>query len=821
MGKKMQTKSIRNSDDRAIHFIFIFLIVTFMLIIPFYRGLFFRVNYIPAIAFVSILFAAYTVYMLRDKAYKTLNTYMDLSVLLLPAAYLISFFFAVNAKDALDWFLIYCSYFMMYKLTSELSAKDEKYKNILIDAIIASTFILSFASMLNAAGIVDIKGAFEGKRLFGLYQYPNTTASVLGVGIILSLNKLINEGNAKKAAIYQMVLTALISSFIFTLSRGGYLVLAGILLLNFLLIKARLKLKMLMGIFISFLSSSMLIYKFYTLAEEQFSAIWIHYLISIIASAIIIYIVYLLKYRIKLKFSDRSVNIFLIAMAVVFTGTAAFLFSVREPIEYRIEHTAAEESSWKTKTINIYGLEPNSKYTIEFYVKASIESPNSYRVLIKGNNRENRFIDVSEHSESVGPDPTYKRFEFYTLEDTDRIRIYLYNYEAGSYTSYYNIVVKDSNGIEVKRMEKLKYVPAAIANRLTDINLETKGASSRIYFAKDGLKIIKDYPIAGAGGGAWKNLYRQYQSMPYNTTEVHNFYVQYGIEVGIIGLVVLIALIVLLILSMIKSIRADSPYSYVYLVAMLLLLHSTIDFNLSLAAVGYILWMLIGIIGSDRNTPLIKKLSQKYICLFILILSLIVFFISSSVYYGMKLGAQGAATSQGNKDMNKAIELYEKASTFDKYNGAYRIDLAQIMNNKLRETKDKKYYDGIMEQISFIRKYEPYNHQYTPIICSLYLSTGKFEEASKLADEKLKDEPMLAQSYELITDVNYELANFYLKDNKVKEAIPHLEKILETNGKIERINESLKTPLKLKEDYPKKLEAVQRTLEMIREDMKK
>jgi tetratricopeptide (TPR) repeat protein len=231
--------------------------------------------------------------------------------------------------------------------------------------------------------------------------------------------------------------------------------------------------------------------------------------------------------------------------------------------------------------------------------------------------------------------------------------------------------------------------------------------------------------------------------------------------------------------------------------------------------------MLIGIIGSDRHTPLIEKLPQRYIGASILVLSLIVFFVSSSVYYGMRLGAQGAAVSQENKDMNKAMELYKKASVFDKFNCSYRIDLAQIMTKKLRETKDKKYYDGIMEQISLIRKYEPYNHQYTPIICNVYLASGKFEEASKLADTKLQDEPMLAHSYALKMDVNYELANFYLKDNKVKEAIPHLEKILETNGQFERINASLKTPLKLTEDYPKKLEAAQRTLDMIRDDMKK
>lgn len=821
MAKKMHSKSIRSSDDKTIYNILIFLMASFMLIIPFYRGLFFRINYIPAIAFVGIMFAGFMVYKLRDKTFKALDTYMDLSVLLLPAAYLISFFFAVNAKDALDMFLLYCSYFMLYKLASELSAKNEKYKNILINLLIASTFILSFASMLSIAGLVDINGAFIGKRLYGLYQYANTTASVLGVGIILSLNKLINEGNIKKAAIYQLVLTALISSFIFTLSRGGYLVLAGVLLFNFLLIKARPKLKMLLGIFVSFISSSMLIYKFYTLAEEELSAIWIHYLISIIVSAVIIYIIYSFKNRIKFKFSDKSVNVALIAMAVVFIGAAAFLFSVKEPIEYRIEHRLGEEKSWKYESIYMYELKPNSKYTIEFDVKASLESLYSYGLVIRSYNSANEYAEVLNVFEPTGSEFLKKSFEFSTVSDTENIALLLYNYESNSNTVYKNIVIKDSNYVVVKKIEKLKYLPAVISNRITGTNLGIQEVSFRMYYAKDGLKIINDHPISGAGGGAWKNLYRQYQSILYNTTEVHNFYVQYGTEVGVIGLAALVGLILLLILSMVKSIKASSRYLYVYLAAMLLLLHSTIDFNLSLAAVGYILWMLIGIIGSDRNTPLMQKLPQKYIGVSILVLSLIVFFISASVYYGMKLGAQGAAISQENKDMDKAIELYERATAFDKYNGSYRIDLAQIMNKQLRETKNKKYYDGIMEQISLIRKYEPYNHQYTPIICNIYLSTGKFEEAVELADIKLKDEPLLAQSYMMNIDVNYGIADYYLKENKIEEAVPYLENIPDVYNEFERINKDLKTPLKLAEDYPKKLEAAQRTLDMIKADMKK
>lgn len=804
------------SENKNIYTIFVIILSAFMLVIPFYKGLFFRTEYLPAIAFISIVFAAFMTIKLKDKSYKIINTYLDMPALLIPAAYLVSLFFAVNARDGFDSLLLYCSYFMLYKLVSNLSEENEKYKNIFINLIIVSTFMLSFTAMLNVAGIINLNGVIVEKRLFGLYQYANTSASVLGVGIILSLNKLIKHTDVRKIALYQMNLTALISSFIFTLSRGGYLVLAGVLLLNFLLIKAKEKLRFLLSLFISFLSSSILIFRFYSLAEERLPNILIQYMISIVVSAVIVLVIYSLMNRVKLKVSDKSINTAIIAMALIFIVIAVFLFSVKELTEYRIEHRESEEKSWVYKTVNLDELKPSTGYSFEFEVMASLESPYSYGILIRSYNNLNEHTDLLEHFESTGADFTKKSFEFATLPDTERIDIQLYNYESNSYTVYKTMAVRDFNDNVVKKIENLKYLPSSIADRLTDINLKTQNVSLRIYFMKDGLKIIRDYPIAGAGGGAWRNLYRQYQSMPYNTTEVHNFYVQYGTEVGIIGLVILAGLIVLLVISMIKAVKSDSQYLYVYIAAILLFLHSMIDFNLSLAAVGYILWMLIGIINSDKNTPLIGKYPHRYTVFAALFFALAICISSSSMRYGMKLGAQAAITSQAKMDVNKTIDLYKKAASLDRYNAIYRIDLAQILNKQLSETKDRKYYDGVMEQVSLIRKYEPYNHQYTSTICNIYLSIGKFEEVSRLADIKVQDEPLIAQSYSLKIDANFEIVKYYAENNSMQEAVPYLEKVVEAKEQLAEINSRLQEPLLLNEKNIEKIEAASKALEMVK-----
>jgi O-antigen ligase len=810
--KKYASKTFENKN---IYTILVVLLSAFMLIIPFYRGLFFRSEYLPAVAFISIVFAAYMFISLKDRT-DGLITYMDVSVLLIPVAYLISFFFAVNAKDSFDMFILYSSYFMLYRLVSALSIRDDRYKNVFINLIIASSFILSFTSILNISGIINLHAAFEGRRLFGPYQYPNTTASVLGVGIILSLNKLINEGSIKLKAAYQAILTALLPSFISTLSRGGYLVLAVVLLLNFFLIKAKEKVKLLLGLLISFLSSALYIYKYYTLPEGAFSIILVHYLISIALSVIIVYIVYSQRKLIKLRLTDKAINLSLIALAALFAGVIVFLFSVKEPAEYRIEHSVSEEWSTKNEIIAIHEVKPDSQYTIEFDVKASMKSQYSYGIIIFNVNSANESTEILNKFESTGLEYTRKSFFFKTLKDTEMIRIYLYNCEPGSYTVYKNVVIRDSKGKLVQKMERYKYIPQAIAERLTDINLRTENVTSRLRFAKDSMKIIKDYPIIGAGGGAWRNLYKQYQSMPYNTSEVHNFYMQYGTEVGIIGLAVLIGLLILLVISMIRNIRNGSHYLYVYLAAMLLFLHSGIDFNLSLPAVAFILWMLIGIINSDKYTPLIEKAAHRYMLITALTFALAVCFSSSAMRYGMKLGAKAAMTSQAKMDVNTTIGLYKKAAALDRFNAMYRIDLAQIMNKELKETKDRKYYDGVMEQISLIRKYEPHNHQFTSVICNIYLSLGKFEEASELVDFRAQDEPLIAQSYKSKIDVNFEIVKYYAKNNTMQEAIPYLREIAEAKEQIERINAELQEPIVLDENTLEKVEASLKALEAMK-----
>lgn len=811
--KKITTSSrIKlNKEDKSIEYIILVLLSVFIIIIPFYRGLFFRENYIPAITFVSMLYLAYLVYKLLHKNYNIIDTYLDLAVLAIPICYYISFLFGVNAKDGFDAILIYSSYFMIYRIASSLCRVDDKIKNILIHTIIASTFVTAFASLLVLAKVIDLKGVISGNRLFGLYQYPNTTASVLAIGIILVINELINTKNIKLKLIYQVILTTLLSTFIFTLSRGAFLAIAGVLFLNFLLIDGQGKLSLVLNLLISFLPNSIFIYKYYTQGQAEYGSIMANYIMSIAAVLALTYIYHILNAKYLKNISIKTINISLTATVLIFAAVLAFLLSIKEPIQYKVEHLAGEEKSWKSSWFYIENVEKSKDYILEFDVMSSLENPYSYGVIIRSYKKNNEFDEIYREFSSVGSDFIHKRIQFTTLEDTERLRFILYNYETDSYTVYTNVVLKDGMGNIIKKQERFKYIPDAIVKRFENIKLDDNSASSRVRFIKDGIEIFKDNILIGAGGGGWKNLYRQYQSIPYNTTEVHNFYVQYAIEVGILGLIPLAAILILLLNDFVKCIKNKSDYLPIYLAAFLMLMHSTIDFNLSLVAVAYLLWVLIGILNTNDVDKQLHFIQKRWIHISFIVLSIVILVFSSSIAYAINIGNKAAELM--NSDVDQSMKLYEKAMKLDRYNSDYRADYAQIMSYKFRETNDDKYYNKMLEQISRIEKYEPYNYKYTSVLISLLASNGMFDEAINMAETKLKNEPFVVQSYIIKADLNYEIAKYYFENRQHGKAIPYLENMIEARKQFDEANAKLEIPMKLPKDYNMKTELAQNWIE--------
>lgn len=128
----------------------------------------------------------------------------------------------------------------------------------------------------------------------------------------------------------------------------------------------------------------------------------------------------------------------------------------------------------------------------------------------------------------------------------------------------------------------------------------------RMAYKADALQIMADRKYIGAGGQGWSRLYRQYQDFFYSSTEVHDHFLQTGVEAGVVGLFFFVGLFVTALLVGIRHLRKEpcDTYTAPWLAAVVFLgIHSFMDFDLSYTSMLMLLGLLLGLIGSrTRHT---------------------------------------------------------------------------------------------------------------------------------------------------------------------------------------------------------------------------
>lgn len=159
-------------------------------------------------------------------------------------------------------------------------------------------------------------------------------------------------------------------------------------------------------------------------------------------------------------------------------------------------------------------------------------------------------------------------------------------------------------------------LPSNMATRLENINFQQHSVLERITFYKDAMKVVKDYPILGAGGGGWSSLYEHYQNNPYTSRQVHNFFLQYLIEVGILGFIVFMGFILYIfykyIRGYVKRDRNDFENGFFYLIiALSILVHSLLDFNMSYAFMGILVFLGLAGMAVVMDSKQLRKSWNK------------------------------------------------------------------------------------------------------------------------------------------------------------------------------------------------------------------
>lgn len=315
----------------------------------------------------------------------------------------------------------------------------------------------------------------------------------------------------------------------------------------------------------------------------------------------------------------------------------------------------------------------------------------------------------------------------------------------------------------------LKHIlPGNIGERLENINLQQHSVLERLTFYKDAVKVVKDYPVIGAGGGAWASIYEKYQNNPYTSRQAHSFVMQYLVEVGLLGFIIFLAFILFIFYKYIKGyIRSseqerDSYFVY-FIIVLSILVHSMMDFNMSYVFIGMLVFLgLGGMVVSMDNQPVkrfvLKPGTMRTIYSGVLVIASLVLIFTSIRYI------------QANNSVVKARELMATSTDFNELKAPLDqaldkrsdqpdavLNMSALLQAGYEQTQDESFFTANHNLLTSALKKESYNKNIYNQLMKLYQSKGEndqtYEVLKNNADRYAWDmgwyEKLITQSFDL------------------------------------------------------------------------
>ena len=783
---------------------------------PYLRGLYFEPEQFVTQIILFSLFAIYWIYKWINKDNGFLKTPIEYTAFGMVFIYFISSFTAVSQRLAVSEFLKYAMFFVVFYMLSDM-IKSEKEKSTVLWVVVASAVGLCIIGIDSAAGgsIVSILnsffkllnidfqffGLFVDGRIHSTMQYPNAFASYLLAVFFVSISFAMTSSKWIKS-LSSGISFILLTTLIFTVSRGVYILLIFAVIMFLILIPKERKLNGLyniatVGIIAG--GSSLILSKF-IFGGTSSGYIWP----IIIMGALLAFFIrftddFVMKTIKKINFKIAAIGALLLATIVIIA--TVYIFNASMPLE--LSHSSDQKEGFVGVT-KIVNLDKNQPYKLVFNAQASSindKAAYAFRIYIKSINEsgkvaENELVILNEiFKETTGVEK--KEIEFFVPESSGTVSIQFQNYYSGTSAIFYDAKLYDANGEEVKNLIlKRKYSFAeSILSRFENIESDTS-FNNRITFLKDGFKIFKDWWLLGAGGGAWSILNFKYQTYLYWSTQTHNYPLQVAVEAGLIGLALLVLLFIYIVFSFVKLYKKDKAENIngkitntaVFTAVVFLFLHAGMDFDFSLSSIYLLAWALIAILNSEvRKYYLLeqpkdsKKIENKsnsdikfniyglrnrfkkglnaYPAI-VIILTIIVF-VYPIIFYKAYNYSNKALDSYKQNNIDKAIELMDRAISLDFLNTDYIIGYTPISSKpEIR----LGYVDLVLSKIGAVSKQtNDMDNEEKSILNSYILKSQKL--VKKIEDQAKYN-----------SDLSLNLGIYYLNTSEKEKGIDYINK---------------------------------------------
>lgn len=792
---------------------------------PYLRGLFFDDELLPAHIYSFALFLLFLGYKFIRKDYAVFKSKLDYAALGMAVAFFLPVLLgqAVNVRAAVGELLRYLNLFAVYVMVRDLVDGEKKLK-IVLNVMAASAVGVALFGIDAAAGehvqkfiggLLHYKffGGYVGGRINSTLQYPNTLASYLMAVYFITLGLQLESKKLWQKAIYGGAGFILFFTFLLTYSRGAWLqfpvMYVVFLFMLFDIYKVAGAVLISAGTFL--VSFALLQPAAGYISGGAVQKIWLLVLagnlVTAVLNAAVKFIITALEKVNKRTVTTAGISV-LSAVTLLMAAVITIAFNVEEPLE--LKHDTGEQNSSKTVSRIISNIEPDTQYDLSMKLESATANPKQWacNIAVYSLNSEGGNQTQLE-SKVFYNENGYITVPFSTNEDTQSIRVVVQNRYNDSSLKAEDVKLRPLEGKPRKIIFRYKYIPETLIGRFENLFTGGESSSQRMAYYTDGLKIIREHLLFGAGGKAWEALYMKYQSFPYTSTQAHNYFLQTFIETGIIGLF-LLAVFVVVTLKISVTVIRKAPNNTILkglgIAEASLAVHSIIDFDFSLFAVLLMVWTIIGLLAAaninlQEHAPealkvrKAERISVPAVCAAALILSI--------SFNGGLAYAKKAVEAVKAKDMAKAREYYEKAASMDFLKSSYKADLAQVCDAASRKTEngktviaDRQLFDKAEQLYLSALSLDRYNPRLNALAGALYMGRGEIEKGLQYVDKSVECQPMKSVAYEQKADAYFKTGLYYYNKNEKEKAKEMFSKVADIVPYLSNLNKTTKKPVK-------------------------
>ena len=800
----------RDSAANIVLAIMLIILSLLLLIGPFFRGLFFPHELLGANIVVFGLLIFWGLFRIIKNDGRFVSAPLDICLIVLLLAYLVSFLgFAAHKRDALEELLKIASYLVIYLVAidicrywfanlgknssvqsdGETSEEVPPGLHLILHILVAAATVLTIASLGVAAGHWDFVGAYASSRIASPMGYANTAAAYFMAAYFLTLS-LAPLAGARYRIYYLVPAALMLITVILTFSRGAWLLLPPLALLLILTSSPGNRIRILLYMLataIPALPVAFLVDPIFRSASPASG--WLPIIIAVALAVLLGFLAELYlsrspKFKVNLAIGSA---LFLLVLLIIF-----IVVPVLSPMQMSISADEPEKVHVFKQVLE--NMPPGENFILALEIDAVSDLPPgadlpdyTWGIKVLGGLPGYRDVELLNHRGTDTDGWEKKSFEFQSGSETDRLEIQLYSSHPGTSFTARNVTLSSPEGQTSVRFAWSRIMPERFYERIFSYSRD-RNVDRRFELFRDAVKVIKDNPVFGIGGGGWAAVYQGYQDQPYASREVHNHYLQVWIEAGIFGFIAFIGLWVSYALAFYRNCsggkagrRVWQYWSAAFIPAAALGAHSIIDWNFSMAAVGIFLFTLF---GAGRSLDKVSWFALKkgsdttgsgkgfMVGIGGLVLGVALFIYVIVLYNGLQTTWRSQELfERGN--IKQALTEMEKAFAMDPYRAENYHNYNALTEEQVVRSQNPAEIERLVDLARRAHELEPYNPGYLLRYGDLLLNYADIRQGLDTIDRIIELRPHAESSYLQAGWARLRLIEYYAGAGSISQVLQY------------------------------------------------